>query len=96
MVWRARYSDGFAETGPVEFQHFKHMIDNIEALLDLLSDPKTSFLVKLMDYAKVRDDVSEFCWFYARWLGSPLAERLRAEIHQLLEEAMTWWVDGIR
>jgi len=39
---------------------------------------------------KMRDDVAEFCWFYARWLRSPLAERLKAEVYQLLEEVLTW------
>jgi len=26
-----------------------------------------------------------------RWLGNPLMERLRAEIYELLEEAISWW-----
>ena len=38
------------------------------------------FRVKLDDYAKIRDDVFEFCRFYARWLRNPLTERLKAEI----------------
>ena len=67
------------------------MIDCVDAFLDLLADPKTDFRVKLMDYAKVRMDVFEFCRFYAEWLGSPLMERLRAEIYELLEQAISWW-----
>ena len=38
-----------------------------------------------------RNNVFEFCRFYARWLGSPLMERLRHEIYELLEEAIVWW-----
>jgi len=59
--------------------------------LDLLADPKTDFRVKLMDYAKVKADVAEFCRYYARWLGMPLTERLKHEINQVLEEALGWW-----
>jgi len=55
-----------------------------------ISTPRTSFLVKLIDYAKVGDDTAEPCRFYARWLGSPLEERLRAEMRQLLEEVIMW------
>ncbi|RLF09255.1 MAG: hypothetical protein DRJ62_07030, partial [Thermoprotei archaeon] len=54
-------------------------------------DPKTDFRVKLMDYAKVKADVAEFCRYYARWLGDPLAERLKHEINQVLEKAVNWW-----
>jgi len=49
------------------------------------------FRVKLIDYARIRDDVLEFCRFYAKFLGNPLMERLRAEIYELLEEAIAWW-----
>jgi len=66
------------------------MIDDVGAFLDLLSNPKTSLLTKLMDYAKTKDDAAEFCRLYVGWLGSPLAERLKAEVYQLLEEAITW------
>ena len=72
-------------------QDFECMIDNLEAFLDTLADPKTDFRVKLMDYAKIREDVSEFCRFYAKWLGSSLMERLRHEVYELLEEAVSWW-----
>ena len=83
-----RYSDAFAELGPGAVQDFKHLIDCVDSFLDLLADPETDFRVKLMDYARVRDDVFEFCRFYARWPGNPLMERLRAEISELLEEAI--------
>ena len=86
-----RYSDAFADLGPGVLQHFKHLVDCIEGFLDLLADPKTDFRVKLMDYAKVEADVAEFCRYYARWLGDPLAERLKHEINQVLEEAIDWW-----
>ena len=49
------------------------------------------FRVKLMSYGKIRSDVFEFCRFYARWLGNPLMERLKAEIYELLEQAIAWW-----
>jgi len=34
--------------------------------------PRGDFRVKLDDYAKIRDDVFEFCRFYAKFLGNPL------------------------
>ena len=70
---------------------FKHLIDCVEAFLDLLNDPETDFRVKLMDYGKVKSDVFEFCRYYAKWLGNPLMERLKHEIYEILEEAVDWW-----
>jgi len=61
------------------------MIDCVDAFLDLLADPRTDFRVKLIDYAKVRDDVFEFCRYYAKWLGNSLMERLKHEIYEVLE-----------
>ena len=86
-----RYSDAFAELGAL--QDFKSLIDCVDSFLDLLADPKTDFRVKLMDYAKVKSDVFEFCRCYARWLGSPLMKMLRHEheIYEILEEAVGWW-----
>ena len=86
-----RYSGAFDELGPGTIQDFKHLMDCVDALLDLLADPRTDFRVKLMDCAKVRMDVLEFCRFYARWLDNPLMERLRHEIYELLEGAVGWW-----
>jgi len=85
-----RYSDVFAEIGPGALQHFRHLIDEVAAFLDLLEDPRAKYWIKLIDYAKTRDGVPEFCWFYMRWLGYPLAERLKAKIYQLFEEALRW------
>ena len=86
-----RYSGAFDELGPRALQDFKHMIDCVDAFLDLLADPRTDFRVKLMCYGRLREDVLEFCRYYASWLGNPLMERLRAEIYELLEEAVCWW-----
>ena len=86
-----RYGGAFAELGPGALQDFKCMINCVNAFFNLLADPKTDFMVKLTSYGKLRDDVFEFCRFYARWLGSPLMERLRAEIYELLEDAIEWW-----
>ena len=83
-----RYSDAFAELGAL--QDFKSLMNLVDGFLDLLADPKTDFRVKLMDYAKVKNDVFEFCRFYARWLGSPLMERLRAEVYEVLDQAVSW------
>jgi len=83
-----RYSGAFDELGPGAARDFKHMIDCVDGFLDLFADPRTDFRVKLVDYARVRDDVFEFCRYYARWLGNPLMERLKAEIYELLEEAI--------
>jgi len=44
-----------------------------------------------LKYTKVRDDVFEFCRYYAKWLGNPLTDRLKAEIYELLEESIDWW-----
>jgi len=78
-------------SGPGALRDFKHLIDCVDGFLDLLANSKTDFRVKLAGYAKVRDDVFEFCRFYARWLGNPLMERLRAEIYELLDQAVSWW-----
>ena len=86
-----RYGGAFEELGPGALQDFKHLIDCVDAFLDLLADPRTDFRVKLMDYAKVRMDVFEFCRFYASWLGNPLMEGLKQEVYELLEEAVSWW-----
>ena len=86
-----RYGDAFAEAGPGALSDFKRLIDCVDAFLDLLNDSETDFRVKLMDYAKIRSDVFEFCRYYAKWLGTPLMERLKHEINEVLEEAITWW-----
>jgi len=39
-----RYSDAFAEIGPGALQRFKHLIDEVEAFLDLLEDLKGEVL----------------------------------------------------
>ncbi|MEM1977093.1 MAG: hypothetical protein QXX29_04265 [Nitrososphaerota archaeon] len=86
-----RYSDAFAEVGSGALADLKKLVDGVDAFLDLLADERVDFRVKLVDYAKLRDDVFEFCRFYARFLGASLAERLKAEIYQLMEEAISWW-----
>jgi len=78
-------------SGPGAAQDFKHLIGCVDGFLDLLADPRADSRVKLIDYARIRDDVFEFCRFYAGWLGNPLMERLRHEIYELLEEAIEWW-----
>ena len=87
----SRYANAFDELGLGALQDFKHLVNCVDAFLDLLADPKTNFGAKLMCYGKLREDVFEFCRFYAKWLGSPLMERLKAEIYELLEEAVSWW-----
>ncbi len=72
-------------------KYFKHLIDRVDGFLDLLADPETDFRVKLIDYARIRGEVFEFCRYYERWLGAPLMERLKAEIYEILEEAIDWW-----
>ena len=72
-------------------QHFKHMIDCVDAFLDLLADPRTDFRVKLTCYGKLRENVFELCRYYVSWLGNPLMEGLKHEVYQLLEEAISWW-----
>jgi len=86
-----RYRNAFADFGPGVLSDFKRLIDCVDAFLDLLADPETDFRVKLMDYAKIRSDVFEFCRFYSRWLGNPLMERLKHEIYEILEQAVSWW-----
>jgi len=76
---------------PEELRMLLEVNEHPVAYLDLLADPRTDFRVKLADYARVKDDVFEFCRFYARWLGNPLMERLRAEIYELLDQAVSWW-----
>jgi len=86
-----RYGGAFAELGPGALQDFKCMINCVNAFFNLLADPKTDFRVKLTSYDKLRDDVFEFCRFYAKFLGNPLMERLRHEIYEVLDQAVSWW-----
>jgi len=86
-----RYGDAFDELGPGALQDLKHLIDRIDSFLDLLADPRTDFRVKLMDYGKLKDDVFEFCQFYAKFLGNMLMERLRHEVYEVLDQAVSWW-----
>jgi len=60
-----RYGGAFEELGPGALQDFKHLIDCVDAFLDLLADPRTDFRVKLMCYGKLREDVLELCRYYA-------------------------------
>ena len=83
--------DAFAELGPGALQRFKHMMGCVDGFLDFLAGPETYFRVKLIDYAKVKDDVFEFCRFYAKFLGNMLMERLRAEIYEVLDQAVSLW-----
>ena len=86
-----RYSNVFAELEPCSLTDLKRCIASVDAFLGLLWNDGMDFRVKLMDYAKVEADVAEFCRYYARWLGDPLAERLKHEINQVLEKAVNWW-----
>ena len=84
-------SDAFAELGPGALTDLKRHVYSVEAFLDLLFDDGTKPIVKMAAYAKIRGDVSEFCKYYARWLGRWLMERLKHEIYEVLEEAIDWW-----
>ena len=86
-----RYSDAFAELGPGAAQEFKYMLDCIDSFLDLLANPEIDFRVKLADYAKIRNNVLEFCQFYAKFLGNMLMERLKHKIYEVLDQAVSWW-----
>ena len=86
-----RYGDAFAELGPGALQDLKHLIDCVDGFLDLLADPRADSRVKLLDYARIRDDVFEFCRFYAKFLGNPLmgeAEGRDIRVYELLEQAI--------
>ena len=84
-----KYSDAFAELGPGALMDLKSHVDSVEDFL--LFDGETRTTVKMAAYAKIKSDVSEFCRYYARWFGRPLMERLKAEIYEVLEEAIDWW-----
>jgi len=43
-----------------------------------------------VDLRGSQEDVAEFCRYSARRLGTPLTERLKQEIVQILEEALGW------
>jgi len=53
MDIESRYADALGELGPRPIQDFEHMIDCVDAFLDLLADPRTDFRVKLMCYGKL-------------------------------------------
>ena len=82
-------SDAFAEFGPGALTGLKRHIDTVEAFP--LFDDEARPIIKMAAYAEIKDDVSEFCRFYARWLGNPLMERLKHDIYEILEEAINWW-----
>jgi len=86
-----RYLGAFEDVGSGAVQDFKHLIGCIDGFFDVLIDSKIPPQVKLMDYAKVGADVAEFCRYYERWLGTPLTERLKHEINEILEQALDWW-----
>jgi len=86
-MWGSSCSPGRA------LKHFKHLTDRVDGFLDLMADLGTNFKVKLRDYVKVRDDVFEFCQFYAKWLDNPLMKRLKADMYEVLEQAVSRWGD---
>jgi len=47
-----RYSGAFAELGPRALQHFKHLIDCVDAFWICWPIRGADFRVKLMDYAE--------------------------------------------
>jgi len=53
-----RYSGAFDELGPGALQDFEHLMDCVDAFLDLLADPKTDFRVKLTRYGKTMESSS--------------------------------------
>ena len=53
-----QYSGAFDELGLGTIQDFKHMIDCIDAFLDLLADSKTDFWAKLTRYGKTMESSS--------------------------------------
>jgi len=47
-----RYGEA-SQTSTGSLQHFKHLIDCVDAFLDLLAEPETDFRVKLMDTGRL-------------------------------------------
>jgi len=86
-----RHSGAFAELGFRVLQHFKYLIDRVDAFLDLLADSGADFRVKLVYYAEEQGRCFESCRYCAKWLGSPFIEGLKAEIYELLEQIIDWW-----
>ena len=86
-----RYYAAFTDLGPGDIQQFKNLIMGVEDFLDRSADPTIDFRIKLDDYTTTSAEVAEYCRFYGRWLGSPLMGKLRHEIYEILEQAITWW-----
>ena len=85
-----RYSSTFQELGPGALGKLKRRIFSLKIFIGLLLDSKMDFSYKLKQYNKVKMGVFEFCGYYARWLGRLPMERLKAEIYEILEEAIDW------
>lgn len=86
-----RYFSVFQEFGADAATDFKRYILSLKVFISLLyGNPVMDSNYKLKRYNKIKSDVSEFCGYYARWLGGPLMERLKAEICEILEEAVDW------
>ena len=66
MDIEGRYSGAFDELGPGALQDFKHMIDCVDAFLDLLADPRTDFRVTITHQLSLG------------WISSSSADTMRA------------------
>lgn len=53
--------------------------------------PIKGFLVKSTGRTKIRDNTAELCRIYSQRLWTMLMGGLRAEMHSVFEEAITWW-----
>ena len=82
-------SDAFAELGAGALTDLKGRVYSVEIFP--LFDGETGSIVKMAAYAKSMSNASEFCGYYARWLGKPLTERSKHEIYEILEEAIDLW-----
>jgi len=53
--------------------------------------PIKDLLVKSTGRTKIRDNTAELCRIYSQRLWTTLMGGLRAEVHGVSEEAITWW-----
>jgi hypothetical protein len=84
-----RYLRLFAEPG--DAAAFKHLIDQVDACIDVLEDPAIPGFIKAMDYYRTVDLIDLFCEHYAKHIDWRILLGLRRELVRLLKGSLRRW-----